>query len=653
MALVPIKFNPGIEAEPTVTQNETGWSASENIRFFQGFAQKSGGFSAFSQTLAGAGIPRALQAWQAISGIAFLAIGCGSQLNIFSSEAVSNITPLTISSTVPINLTTQIGTQTVTVTDFINTPSVGEWLQIRDPVSVGGISLVGSYVITATGVNSYTFMAATVATQSINHGGNVRQFSTNPGSTTVQVYLPGHGLFTGQTVSIPDLTVVGGINLQGNYIANVVSPDVYNFTVLTPATISATVFENNGNIQLTFFNPPSGGSQVSMNVQSWTLANWGEFLMACPMGGPVYVWMPANGTRIPAAAINTAPQSSLAIFVATQQEILFCLGTVNPSTGLVDPLLLAWSDAGDYTDFIPSLTNQAGSFRLSIGSRIVGGIALAGGAIIWTDLAAYWAQYLGPPLVWGFQPFGVNYGLVGPHAFGTLGQQVFWMSQNQFVYSPGGTGPPQIIPCKVWDLVFKNIDRSNIGFVVCETNSYFNEVAWEVPQLDGTVTRARVQVDTGLWDYTILPSGSSQARTAWTDQSVFGPPLGADQSGRIWQHEVGTDAGGAPLPWLLRSGVAQIAEGDDITFFREVIPDFKFSETGEPGPGTVMMKIYVWNRSQDPPFVKGPYPITSQTRSVPVRGRGRGLQFEFSGNDLGSWVRLGDIRYRGAIDGRQ
>jgi hypothetical protein len=224
-------------------------------------------------------------------------------------------------------------------------------------------------------------------------------------------------------------------------------------------------------------------------------------------------------------------------------------------------------------------------------------------------------QYIGFPLVWSFGsgPLGVNCGLVGPHAMGvTNGGIVFWMSQNQF-YAIAGSGP-QILPCTVWDNVFKEVDRANIRYAVCATNSYFNEVSWYVPQLEGTVTRATLQVDTGVWTVEdALPS-----ITAWIDQSPFGPPLGAHVDATINQYEMGSDFEGVPIPASLQTGMIMISGGDEVTFVREVIPDFKFSEDG-PGPGT---------------------------------GRGRQIQFTFSGNDLGSWWRLGAIRYRGKPDGK-
>ena len=102
-----------------------------------------------------------------------------------------------------------------------------------------------------------------------------------------------------------------------------------------------------------------------------TLDTWGEFLMACYVGGPIYVWMPPTG---PATAITQAPQSVNFMFVAIQQQILIACGASDPgSTANFDPMLIRWSTVGDYTVWIAGVDNQAGSFRLAQGSRITAG----------------------------------------------------------------------------------------------------------------------------------------------------------------------------------------------------------------------------------------------------------------------------------------
>lgn len=383
-----------------------------------------------------------------------------------------------------------------------------------------------------------------------------------------------------------------------------------------------------------------------------TLDNWGEFLMVCYMGGPVYVWQPAVGGT--AQNILSAPQTNAFIFVAIQQQILVCCGSVDQATGGFDPMLIRWSDVGDYTDFTPTPTNQAGSFRLPLGSKIAAGLVIPGQNLIWTDTTLYSMQYIQFPLVWGFQPLGNNCGAVGPHAVGLLAGTPFWMSQNQF-FTLGAEGPAQI-QCPVWDSVFVNADPSQLQNVVCQTDSYYGEVSWTVPQLGGGSITARLSVGGALYPQASILSGSGiwtvsnyHNHTAWIDQNVFGPPIGGHDTSVVDQHDTGYDANGEPAPWSLTSGIIMISEGDEATFIRDMIPDF-LTENTNP---TISLSVSAYDYPDKAPRVHGPYTITNATQVIHPRCRGRGIQFTLSGNDLGTFMRLGNVRYRGQQDGRR
>ncbi len=371
-----------------------------------------------------------------------------------------------------------------------------------------------------------------------------------------------------------------------------------------------------------------------------SLANWGEFLLACPFGGPVYVWMPSTGTGSPAVNVPTAPQVNNFIFVATQEEQLICCGSSDATDHVFDPMLLAWSDVGDYTSFIPLATNQAGSFRLPIGSKITAGLAIGGQNLIWTDLALYSMQYIQPPLVYGFQPLGLNCGAVGQHVVGTIGGVIVWMGYNQF-FLWLGEGVQQI-ECPVWDSVFANIDRTMQQYIVCKTDSLYGEVGWSVPQMDGSVVYARVNLATKAWT-----ADSYHHHTAWIDQNVFGAPLGGHETEYVDQHDVGFDALGLPAPYSITTSMITISEGDQVIFVRELYPDFKGTWT------EMTCTAAFFDYPESTPRTSGPFTITPTTQAIFPRGRGRQMQLTFSGNDLGSNPRFGMIRYRGQPDGRR
>ena len=654
MGIEAIKWTPGITAQQSETYAELRWFASSGIRWKDGCAQKDGGFLQIAGPLA-VGVPSAIKAWNDLSGTNDLAVAGTIGVAVVAGGLVNNITPYTKSYTLNIPFTTTAGSATIVVTDATYNPGVsGGWVTIRNPVSVGGIHLSGPYFATYIGATQYSIQSTLTAKGAVANGGTARQFSTQQGSGTITIVLPSHGQTTGQVTLVADPVSVGGTVLQGDYVITVMDQNTYTIQTTAIPVATASVFEENGNVAFEWY---AGNVQQNWNAQSVTLDTWGEDLMVCAQGGPVCVWLPET-PNTPATPIPTAPQANTGVLVATQEQILVCFGSVNLTTDEFDPLLIDWSDVGDYTDFIPSTTNQAGSFRIPSGSRLMGALPIGLQILVWTDVTLYVMQYIGFPLVFGFNPTNLNCGLIGVHAAGVLGGIVFWMSQNQFfVLSSAG---PQILPCAVWDQVFKNLDLANAFKSFCWTNTFFNEVNWYYPSLNGggeVDSFVRFQVDQQAWIYGpitgIDPPILIPTRTAGIDQSVFGAPIAASSDGRVFQHEVGNDADGAPLQTYLISGAVMISEGDDFVAVDQIIPDFKYGIPGAPQIGNLDMNFYFYDWSQENPRSCGPYLSTPTTQVIPVKGRGRQMQIEMSGNDLGSFWRLAALRFRGKPNGKR
>jgi hypothetical protein len=153
---------------------------------------------------------------------------------------------------------------------------------------------------------------------------------------------------------------------------------------------------------------------------------------------------------------------------------------------------------------------QAGSYRIPTGSKIVAGIQGPQQGLLWTDLDLWAMQYVGAPFVYGFNKIGSNCGAIALHAVGQLNSDIYWMSQKQFFHlSNGGV---QAIPCSVWDAVFQNLKSGNdanglpyTNRICCAVNSQFNEVMWFYPSATETAkTTSYVKYNTvmqciGLW----------------------------------------------------------------------------------------------------------------------------------------------------------
>jgi hypothetical protein len=257
-------------------------------------------------------------------------------------------------------------------------------------------------------------------------------------------------------------------------------------------------------------------------------------------------------------------------------------------------------------------------------------------------------QYTGAPYVYSFNELGTGCGLIAQKAAASLGGVVYWMSQSQFYMLSGEGVTP--LPCPLWDVIFQDIDQNNIDKVRIATNSRFGEVAWYYPTTgNGGEINAYVKYNTLLqaWDY------GSLSRSAWLDQSVLGPPIGADpNTGYIYQHETSPDADGQAMLPAVRTGWFAIAEGDQMTYVDQVWPDMKWGYFGGVQNATVNITFYVADYPGQTPKVYGPYPVTQATQYISPRFRGRLMSIQLSSNDVGSFWRIGNIRYRIKPDGK-
>lgn len=149
--------------------------------------------------------------------------------------------------------TTTTSSSSVTVYLPASGLSVGNWVSIVIPVSVGGLIIYGLYQVNSVlDSNHFTIIAASNATGSITAGGLVPLFTTTQGSATVNVLLNNHGYLAGQSFLVQVATTIGGITILGSYtIPSVVDANNFTITASSPATSSQNISENNGQAQIT------------------------------------------------------------------------------------------------------------------------------------------------------------------------------------------------------------------------------------------------------------------------------------------------------------------------------------------------------------------------------------------------------------------
>jgi hypothetical protein len=688
-----VQLSPGVDQNETPALNEAGISSTQLVRFVydrngKGLIQKLGGWTKYFGSPMSAVI-RALWAWADSNNVLYVAAGTQNistyaQLSVISNNQQTIITPTSATDNVTPSASTTANSPNVVIVDStITSVTSYDAVFIETHIAVGGLVLFGmypTYLNSANPTTSYIIVAQDIFGNAQNATSTsttttVASFATTSGQNLITVTLANHGYTPGATYPILVSTTVGGVTLYGNFIVvSVLSANTFTINAPQQATSSTTGSINGGNARFVYSfgvgAVPAGsgygvggygsggygtGSAITPSLgtaipaKDWTLDNWGQILIACPRSDtlfqPVYQWDPTSGAST-ATVIPQSPTVNDGIFVAMPQRQIVAWGST--FTGIQDNLLIRWCDVNNFNVWIATVTNQAGSYRLSRGSHIVGALQGPQQGFVWTDTDLWTMQYVGLPYVYSFSIVGPGCGLIAKKAAAAVAGEVYWMSASSFyVTSDQGVAP---LPCPVWDVIFQNLDQSNLDKIRIAVNSRFNEVAWYYPTTtsNGEVA-AYVKYNHLLqtWDYGLL------GRSAWVDQSVIGAPIGADPTTNyIYQHETSPDADGMPMQTSFTTGYWQLDEGDQKQFIDQVWPDMKWGLYNGSQNATVNITFNYLDYAGGTPQTDGPYAVTKSTTFITPRIRGRLVSMTLSSNDAGSFWRIGNIRYRIQPDGK-
>lgn len=669
-----LKIRPGVYNDYTPLLAEASFTSCQLVRFFEGMLQKIGGWLKLSQQKI-TGTARALVSFQDENSVVYIGIGSESSLSVWVNRSIIDITPIQATSDLSTPFSTTMGSNVITVTDAAGVAEEENIIQIINYAAIDGLILQGTYVIQSViDATHYTINAASNATSTVASGGAAALFTTLNTSNVVQVTLNNHGLSAMFNFTVGISTTVGGITLFGIYSVNTVI-DANNFTIIAAgsATSSTTGSENGGDIRILYeievgnaqpINSQAygtgeygvgfygvGSATGSIPARLWSLGAWGTDMVASYTNGSVYAWITENGLiNNQATIISQAPHNiNAGIFVAMPEQQIVALGASDRTSDATDQLLIRWCDIADYTDWVASATNQAGSFRIPRGSRIVGGIQGPQQGLIWTDLGIWAMQYIGFPLVYGFNELAEGCGLIGQNARGVLGGKVYWMSSSSFFVYDGNSVQP--LPCSVWDKIFQNFTGALAQTIIAAPNSNFNEISFFYPATDNSsgVAYVKYNASSNVWDYGVL------TRTAWMDQSTIGAPVGVDGNNLLQLHEASNDADGSIINSWAQTGWFKIAEGEDYAFIERIIPDFIYypSTNTTATKANILLTLQFQDYPNAPILTIGPLTATQATRYLIVRGRGRLVNIKIESNDKDTWWRLGEILYKADPAGRR
>jgi hypothetical protein len=668
MPITTLRQRPGINIKDTPILNELGWSSSQLIRFFQGLPQKRGGWTHLN-TVPLIGTGRGMHVWADLTGLGYIAVGTEQRLQLFSNGTVTDITPARKTDNLAPAFTTTNTSNSVTITDNAHGASIGDWIFLTVPVAIGGLILQGFYLVkTVIDANNFTIQAARAATSGAGPAGTVPLFNTTMGSPNVSVTLAGHGYVAGNLFTVQISTTVGGIVMLGTFpVQSVTNANVFVIAPGPSAGSTASGSENGGSAQIVYLIPTGNSSQVTVSgygigpygagpygqggtsvatspLRQWFLDNFGQDLIGNYTQSPIYVWIPPATGNL-AVAVNTTnfpgalqpPVKVNVSFVLAPLQIVVALGC-DSFGGAFDPNLIRWCTNSDFTVWQALTTNQAGSFRIPSGSMIKGGIVASNYIYIWTDIDMWSMQYIGFPLVFGFNKIATGTDLLSARCVGVWEHYVFWVSNNNFFFYDGNG--VRRIACPVWDFFFNNLNRAQKDKVFCAVNSWFGEVEWYFPSNAGggeVDSYVKFNIEENVWDFGML------GRTCWSDDNVFGAPIGADLAGLLQQHETGPDADGGALNASITSGYMQLQEGTEYVYLKQLLPDFIL--TGG-SPNRIWISILLADYPTDTPTVMGPYQWTpTGPQYISLGFRARFMAVRISSSDLGVFWRLGALKH--------
>ena len=619
MPLQKILFKPGVNKENTRYTTEGGWYECDKVRFRQGNPEVIGGWVRYSANTF-LGVCRSLWNWVTVGGFNLIGVGTNLKFYIVRGGDFNDITPIRASSTINTNPFAGNGTTTVTVTDTLHGGTTGNFVTFSGATGTYDTVFNAEYQITVLTADTYTITTPSVIAAGTYGGAAVvAQYQVNVGSV-IQEPLNGWG-------------------------AGAWGAGPWGF----------------------------GTSTEIGSLGIWSQANYGDSLVFGPSNGGIYFWDAATGVSIRGVLVrdlvgaDEVPIIQRNMFVSDVSRFVFALGCNEIGSVVQDPMLIRWSDQESILDWNPSITNQAGSVRLSHGSEITAVVQTRQEAVVFTDSAVYSLQYLGPPYIWATQLLADNTSIYSRNAAVAASGVIYWMGVDKFYMYDGRV---QTLNCDLRRFVFGNINTTQNEQIFAGTSEGFNEVWWFYCSQNSTEVDRYVIYNyvEKVWYY------GTMNRTAWLDSGLLNYPVAATYNsttgtGLLINHELGINDVATetvlPINAYIASSEFDIGDGHNFAFVWRVLPDITFSNSSYSASNqspTVTMTLQglsnsgsgVTSDASQPVVKSNTYNITEEfTGEIFTRFRGRQMIFKIESNQVNTTWQLGAPRIDIRPDGRR
>jgi len=703
MPLQKILFKPGVNKENTRYTTEGGWYEADKVRFRQGNPEVVGGWEPYSAATY-QGVCRSLWNWVTLGGNNLLGVGTNLKFYINQGGLYYDITPIRASSTINNNpFVATNGSTTITVTDTNHGALTGDFVTFSGAVSLGGnitaTVLNAQYQITVLTANTFTFTAtatanATDASGSPGGGASVvaaYQIGVGPAIPTPLVgWGAGSWGQSGTTwgnggTSTSALRLWNQINYGQDLVYGPRTGGIYYWSATNTVSTRGVLLNTlGGTVSFTNASPTAVTSTVLYTEGAALQFSGGSLPTGVSAATTYYVFQVSgltfNLVDVSGNVINTSSSGtgtvSLIVDVPTVQNnitssdtsrFIIAFGCNDYGSIVLDPMLIRWSAQDDIYNWTPSITNQAGSIRISHGSEIVGIVQTRQEVVVFTDSAVYSLQYLGPPYVWVPQLLGDNISIMSPNAAVIASGVVYWMGVDKFYQYDGRVNT---LSCDLRRHVFGDLNQEQALQVFAGTSEGFNEVWWFYCSASSTAVDKYViyNYEEKIWYY------GTMSRTAWLDSGLQDVPIAANYvtatlTGNLINHETGlndnTTGTAVAIDAYIGSSEFDIGDGHNFGFVWRVLPDLSFdNSTNSPAavaPQVTMTLYGLTNsgsgvtNSANGTVVKGStYVITEEfTGQIYTRMRGRQMIFKIGSNQINTTWQLGAPRIDIRPDGRR
>lgn len=685
-------FKPGVNRENTRYTTEGGWYEADKVRFRQGTPEKIGGWIRIS-TSSFLGICRSLKNWVTLGFQNLIGVGTHLKFYISNGGAYYDITPTTTVHTLTNPFATVNGSTTVTVTDATTSYANGGFVTFTGATAVGGLTISGEFQISFSSGTTYTITAASAASSTTSGGGTVYAvYQVNVGPATAVPLIGwgggawGAGVWGIGGTSTEVLRIWNQANFGEDLVYGPRSAPLYywdatigylaqtiTLTIASPCVVTSTInLPNLTAIVLETSGALPTGLSVGVTYYTRLVTATTFNLSATPTGALINTTGSQSGVHkisqrgILLSSLNGAtgvPESQNYFLISDASRFLLCFGTNEIGSTVVNPMLIRWSDQENAADWTPSATNQAGSLTLSRGSEIITAIQTRQEILVFTDIALYSLQYLGPPFVWGSQILSDNISIISPNAVATASGVVFWMGLDKFYIYDGGV---KTMRCDLRQFVFSDLDTAQSDQIFAVTNEGFNEVWWYYCS-NGSMAIDRYVVYNYLEDIWYY---GTMARTAGLDSGIGRFPIAATYSNNIVEHENGLndqETGTATaINAYITSSQFDIGDGHNFAFVYRMLPDITFRGSTSNSPVATMYLYGLKNSGSGyntPASVGGSnsanitgtamIPVEEFTGQVYTRIRARQMAVKIESDQLNMTWQLGAPRIDIRQDGRR